>query len=205
MPAHQFIFKLMSYEEKRRPSTSERHLGIEIEFRLRNERDASSIRTALNSAGLEPYTMFHHESLSLGVYGWELTFCVRAAAYKKILRRALGIVQEFSAYTDRFCGCHLHLDARKVSAFDLRMALIPFEDEILKQVDPDRISRRGWGYEPYYENRSGKETLEVRYRHSDFDYPSLTKYIDFILEKAYADQTHSDQPVQNGRAVACVA
>ena len=178
----------MSTTYKLTPTTPEAHLGFELEFtHHKGEAAMPAIQEGIKLLGLtdccrvdwEPISYMHPD---LGVAGFELVFLTTQAAYRNGESRfdeVLTLLKSLGCTTDIRCGLHIHLDARKVSAHDLRDALKPYAKELIgmtsqyRQDNPRCYSPQGLWVRGRY------KTLEVRYHEATF---SVRKVDDFIAE-----------------------
>jgi hypothetical protein len=175
----------MSEVRKREPNTDELHVGIEIEFKLRDELRYYELQDALRKHPLENKIQIFHEMLTWNIRGYEATILAPQDAFEEPLRACLDLLAGFDPYVDKDCGSHVHLDCRVRSKISLRELLYASRSKLWGMVAPYREGHPGAGFVC----DRGYQTLEVRCSESHFDFDRHVKWIKTLT--ALADNAAS--------------
>jgi hypothetical protein len=180
----------MSTTYKLTPTTPEAHLGFELEFtHPKGQAAMPAIQEGIKLLGLTDCCRVDWEAISyqhpdLGVEGFELVFLTTQDAWRQSdtrLDKLLLFLKGLDCTTDIRCGLHIHLDARKVSAHDLRDALKPHAKDLIARTskyrrdNPRCYSPQGLWIRGRY------KTLEVRYHEATFSMPKIEGFVGQLL------------------------
>lgn len=96
------------------PLTSERHVGIELEFIA--EADSNKLGLALVEAGVTKYVTLKTDAsiqgAKAGQTSHELTLCIPEALIDSVVKRVTQVLTSVKARVNSTTGMHVHLDAR---------------------------------------------------------------------------------------------
>lgn len=175
----------ISGPNKRRPTTSETHLGIEFEFDLPSSEAWKEMQEALSPIAhfVEIFREDLRWSNEPNYMGYEATILTPQDEYKPRLKRLLDFLEKHPTFVDERCGYHLHFDLRAVTNRSRRTvtaALRDKKEQLYSLCHPRRRTGSHSGPTNLLCNR-GYETVELRCHEATFDYEKLTTFTDYAI------------------------
>jgi len=191
----------------KKPTTSERHVSVEIEFAIKL--NMQELGTKLFDAGVAAYVHLKTDGsvrdFGEGYNPFEISVCMPVSKRDEVLRATLGVLNQHGAKVNRTCGLHVHLDMR---GYDHRKAFsnLVSAQPILYQMVPAsrrtntycakttnknydhylRTSNRYLGINPQSYRKYG--TIEVRLHSGTTDFVKITNFVDILTAVGYNDK-----------------
>ena len=185
----------------RKPEAMNNHVGVEIEFYSKYDRD--NICDRLIDAKLSKYARIMTDNSIQPTEekprGFELCLVAPENKISNIIERACDLLSEIEAESNESCGLHVHLDARNRNKELLFYNLVQCQDLMFKMTLP---SRKTNGYcrqqrssnwreasENHYDaiNKSAykkHKTIEVRTHHGTVNYREISNWVNFLTKVA---------------------
>jgi hypothetical protein len=183
--------------EQKYPETSERHVGIEIEFY--SPTGETELGQMLTDAGLARYCQLKDDG-SIRAPGatdsYELTICVPENRRHAIVTKVCSVLKKAKAGVNASCGLHIHLDMRSRDQYLVYHNLVASQPVLYAMNPPTRQSN---GYCNVTRNRrfasrpsskyfginglaySEHETIEVRIHAGTCQAKKINNWIDILL------------------------
>jgi hypothetical protein len=147
---------LRAYQEKmnqilrtsKKPMTSERHFGIELEFMLPRE-NSTALENAFRESPFKNYLALGTDGSVTSndeVKGSELRICVPHGQANECVEFVSKTLNKFGCKVDKSCGLHVHLDARNDSAKDMFDRLLLQQKALFGLVPASRRNNQYCGY-----------------------------------------------------------
>lgn len=111
---HAEALKAKNIFKAKSPKTTEKHVGIELEFIANASRDVLAI--ALSKNNLSNFVELKSDgSIQVDVQGYsphELAICVPESLMEEVVNKVVSVLKLFDARVNKSTGMHVHLDAR---------------------------------------------------------------------------------------------
>jgi hypothetical protein len=196
--------KVQGIFEPKKPTTTERHIGIEIEFAC--VAGKTELADALYNADVASYVQLKDDGsirdFPSNHKPHELVVCVPISKRADVISRVCGVLEKLNANVNKTCGLHVHLDMRNdnvssafnnlVSAQNILYQMIPqsrrtntyCKKTLTKDyVKARRSSDRYVGINPMSFSRHS--TIEVRLHSGTTNYTKIINFVDILIAVAY--------------------
>lgn len=190
----------------KKPETSERHVGIEVEFG--SPTNKTDIATALTEAGIGRYVQLKDDGsvrdFPSNYQTNELVICAPISIIRDVVTKAMNVINSGGAKVNKTCGLHVHLDMRGydyprafsnlVSAQKILYQMVPAsrrDNTYCKPTTSKVFSRvqhgsRYVGINPTSYRKHG--TIEVRLHSGTTDIIKILNFVDILMCVAFNEK-----------------
>lgn len=176
-------------DEAKRPKTKSHHIGIEIEFYSKSDRD--DIIMDLGEAGLLKKVSIGYDGSLDGDNGHEIRILDTERGIFKTLEEVCMILKKHKARVNRDCGLHVHLDMRNRDGNAIFEKFLKIQTLMHGLVKRQRIgnsyclpatpNEKLSKYRAFHLHERYK-TLEVRLHHGSVDYNEISNWVRFLVK-----------------------